>query len=238
MVSTPSNFGTLGEAPTHPKLLDWIAADFVNNGWSLKRLHRKIMTSATYQLSSAYDASSFQRDSDNRLLWRMSPRRMEVEAWRDSLLNLTGELEPALGGPAFDDIFKNKRRTIYAKVSRNGDAFASDAFLRRFDFPLMRATVASRPQSIVPQQYLFLLNSEFMVGRAKSLVTRLHAEAERDEKRIEKAYALLYGRPPSETEQQIGLAFLASSQRGEQELSGWEQYAQMLLSSNEFMYIR
>ena len=243
LVRTPSNFGTLGEAPTHPRLLDWIAADFVNNGWSLKRLHRQIMTSATYQLGSAYDAQAFQRDGDNRLLWRMNPRRMEVEAWRDSLLNLTGELDPVLGGPAFVDISKNRRRTIYAKVSRSGNAFASDAFLRRFDFPLMRATVASRPQSIVPQQYLFLLNSEFMVGRAKLLVTRLHAEAERDEARIEHAYELLYGRPPSETERQIGLAFLgssqlASSQHGEQELSGWEQYAQMLLSSNEFMFIR
>ena len=238
LVKTPSNFGTLGETPTHPLLLDWIAADFVEHGWSLKRLHRQIMTSATYQLSSAYDADSFRQDGDNRLLWRMSPRRMEVEVWRDSLLSITGELDPTLGGPSFDNIAQERRRTIYAKVSRNGDAFASDGFLRRFDFPHMRATVAKRPQSIVPQQYLFLLNSQFMVDRAKSLVARLESVTQRDDEKIEKAYELLYGRPPSANEAAIGLEYLASSEHAGQKISAWEQYAQVLLSSNEFMFIR
>ena len=93
-------------------------------------------------------------DGDNRLLWRMNPRRLDVEAWRDSLLAVTGELDRTLGGPPIDNIAAARRRTLYAKVSRNGDQFASDVFLRLFDFPIMRATVAQRPTSIVPQQLL------------------------------------------------------------------------------------
>jgi len=236
LVRTPSNFGTLGERPTHPQLLDWLACEFVSNGWSLKTLHRQIMTSATYQLSSMFDEQSFKADGDNRWLWRMSPRRMDVEAWRDSLLSVTGELDPALGGPAFPDITNNNRRTLYAKVSRNGDVFSSDTFLRRFDFPLMRATVAQRPNSIVPQQFLFLLNSEFMIQRAKALVTRLEAETDSDEQRIRQAYHWLYNRGPEPSELQIGLEFLGGSD--EKGLSRWERYAQVLLSSNEFMYVR
>jgi len=166
LVRTPSNFGTLGESPTHPELLDWLACEFVAQGWSLKSLHRLIMTSATYQLSGNYLAESFQADGDNLYLWRMTPRRMEVEAWRDSLLAVTGELDPSLGGPSHPNITETSRRTLYAKVGRNGDAFGSDAFLRLFDFPLMRATVEQRPNSIVPQQFLFLINSSFMVERA------------------------------------------------------------------------
>ena len=172
------------------------------------------------------------------MLWRMSPRRMDVEVWRDSLLAVTGELDETQGGPPFDDITVNTRRTLYAKVSRNGDVFASDEFLRRFDFPLMRATVAKRPSSIVPQQYLFLLNSQFMVERAKRLVVRLHSEAETDEESINRAYQLLYGRTVADAELQIGLEFLNSQPNTEQDLSAWEQYAQVLLSSNEFMYVR
>jgi hypothetical protein len=247
LVRTPSNFGTLGEQPTHPQLLDWLADEFVSSGWSLKSLHRLIMTSATYQLGSDFDENSFQADGDNRLLWRVSPRRMDVEAWRDSLLAVTGELDPSLGGPPLVDITKNKRRTLYAKVSRNGDAFPSDAFLRRFDFPMMRATVAQRPQSIVPQQYLFLLNSSFMVQRAQSLVDRLQGAAESNEERIKTAYQLLYNRSPGPSELQIGMEFVEGDQANDdgvdseadsQRLSSWTRYAQVLLSSNEFMFVR
>ena len=242
LVRTPSNFGTLGELPTHPDLLDWLAFEFVASGWSLKSLHRRILTSATYQLSSNHDDEAFETDSSNRLLWRMSPRRMDVEAWRDSLLAVTGELDPAMGGPPLADITSNRRRTLYAKVSRNGDVFPSDAFLRRFDFPLMRATVAQRPRSIVPQQYLFLMNSPFMVERAKSLAQRVHLVADSDEQRIRKAYDLLYSRSPSPAELSIGLEFVAGgsddSGTDPNGISNWTRYAQVLLSANEFMYVR
>jgi len=238
LVRTPSNFGTLGEQPTHPDLLDWLASDFVEHGWSLKRLHRMIMKSSAYQLSSQYSEASYRQDGDNRLVWRMSPRRMNVEAWRDSLLSVTGELDTSVGGKPLDDITKSPRRTIYAKVSRNGDVFASDEFLRRFDFPLMRATVAKRAESIVPQQYLFLLNSPFMVDRARRLVTRLEATAESEAEKIRQAYRLLYGRYPDDIELEIGMEFLRSGSQESGELSAWERYAQALLSSNEFMFVR
>lgn len=237
IVRTASNFGALGEPPTHPQLLDWLTAEFVANGWSLKSLHRQIMTSATYQLSSEFDAHSFASDGDNRLLWRFSPRRMDVEAWRDSLLSVTDELDLAAGGPPVDDITASPRRTLYAKVSRNGDVFASDRFLRRFDFPLMRATVAQRPHSIVPQQFLFLLNSPFMVQRAQAFAKRLHSTADSDQQRIELAYAWLYHRQPQAAELQLGLQYLHGAPHHDG-LSAWDRYAQVLLSSNEFMYVR
>jgi hypothetical protein len=237
LVRTPSNFGILGEKPTHPQLLDWLAAEFVANGWSMKALHWLVMTSRTYQLSSRFVTASYESDADNRLLWRMNPRRMDVEVWRDSLLAVSGELDPLGGGPPVDDVTTNRRRTLYAKVSRNGDQFASDNFLRRFDFPLMRATVAKRPQSVVPQQYLFLLNSSFMVDRAKRLTERLDTAASTDEARIRYAYQLLYSRMPSPSELQVGLDYIDSvSARGD--LTSWVQYAQVLLSSNEFMFVR
>ena len=237
LVRTPSNFGTLGESPTHPELLDWLASEFVANGWSLKSLHRQIMCSATYQLSGDYNEQSYKADGDNRLLWRMSPRRMDVEAWRDSLLFVTGELDSTLGGPSHHNITETKRRTLYAKVGRNGDAFGSDVFLRLFDFPLMRSTVEQRPSSIVPQQFLFFMNSPFMFDRAKALVARLHSRSDSNEERIKHAYELLYARDPEPAELEIGLSFVSAASDGS-ELSSWDRYAQVLLSSNEFMFVR
>ncbi len=236
LVHSPSNFGTLGQAPTHPLLLDWLTAEFIESGWSIKTLHRRMMTSASYQMSSRFDQQAFDVDGGNELLWRMNPRRMDVEAWRDSLLAVTGELDSSSGGPSIDNIGASTRRTLYAKVSRNGDQFASDEFLRRFDFPLMRATVEERPTTVVPQQFLFLMNSPFIVDRARALVNRL-ANEPNDEARIRQAYQLLYGRIPTDDEVQIGLDFV--SQPAESEgLPSWVQYAQVLLGSNEFMYVR
>jgi Protein of unknown function (DUF1553)/Protein of unknown function (DUF1549)/Planctomycete cytochrome C len=259
IVRTPSNFGTLGERPTHPQLLDWLASEFIAQGWSIKKLHRLIMTSHTYQLSSRHSDANFSADGDNRLLWRMNPRRMDVEAWRDSLLSATRELDTTPNGPPIEDITRSNRRTLYAKVSRNGDFFRSDEFLRRFDFPSVRSTVAKRPRSVVPQQFLFLLNSPFMVDRAKALVMRLERMAEADAERIDEAYQLLFSRPPTEAEMTIGLEFLhsnapttaatgpdsvaqvpgpATSRHEVNAISPWTQYAQILLSSNEFMFVR
>ncbi len=238
LVRSPGNFGTLGRNPTHEKLLNWLAASFMESGWSLKSLHRLIMTSATYQMSSRYDARAFAVDSDNELLWRMNPRRMDVESWRDSLLAVTRELDLELGGPPVDDITGSNRRTLYAKVSRNGDQSGSDQFLRLFDFPIMRATVPERGTSIVPQQFLFLMNSPFMVDRAKALYKRLEGESEDDQGRIDRAYRLLFSRSPSEGETQMGLQFLRTESPSDSELSPWERYGQVLMSSNEFMYVR
>ena len=246
LVRSPSNFGVLGETPTHPRLLEWLAGQFMESGWSIKQLHRTIMLSATYQMSSRFDDHNFSVDGDNRLIWRMNSRRLDVESWRDSLLFVTGELDQATGGQPVEDITRSLRRTLYAKVSRNGDRFASDQFLRMFDFPLMRASVAQRSTSIVPQQYLFLMNSSFLVERAKALAIRLARVSGRDLERIRQAYQLLYSRTASDEETTLGLQYLStaapvireSSAAGVKELTRWVQYAQVLLSSNEFMYVR
>ncbi|HWC90529.1 MAG TPA: DUF1549 domain-containing protein [Pirellulales bacterium] len=242
LVRTASNFGTLGEKPSHLELLDWLAARFRGTSagdyrWSLKQLHRAIVLSATYQMSSAADERALAVDGDNRLLWRMSPRRLDVEAWRDALLKATGELDPALGGPSIRDIGGSRRRTLYAAVSRNGDEFSSDTFLRLFDFPVPRATSEGRAASIVPQQSLFMMNSSFMAARAKALSTRLASEASDQSSRIRRAYLLLYGRPATAEELELGLAFLDSPPADDDRLSVWEQYAQVLLSASELMYL-
>ncbi|MCH7990082.1 MAG: DUF1553 domain-containing protein, partial [Planctomycetes bacterium] len=217
----------------------------IESGWSVKQLHRTIMLSATYQMSSRFEQQAFNADGDNRLVWRMNLRRHDVESWRDALLSVTGELDQVLGGEPTEKI-DSRRRTLYLKVSRNGDRFATDVFLRLFDFPSMRATIAKRPTSIVPQQFLFLMNSSFVIERAKVLAARLELEAEDDRQRIELAYRLLFGRVPTQQELALGFEFVSRTSATPQQhaektkptLSPWQQYVQVLLSSNEFMYVR
>ena len=233
LVRTPSNFGTLGETPTHPELLDWLAATFVESGWSIKTLHKRIMTSSTYRSSSALDEPAFAIDGDNQWLWRMNPRRMDAETWRDSLLAVTGELELSIGGVSIDNILVSNRRTLYAKVSRN-DPLESDKFLRMFDFPIPRASSAKRTSHVIPQQFLFMMNSQFMLDRAEALARRLREEADEVEERITKAYALLYSRRPTDSELRVAIRYLDS----ETPRDRWQQYCHVLLSSNEFMYVR
>ena len=257
LVRTPNNFGALGEKPSHPELLDWLARRLLESG-SIKDLHRAILNSATYQMSSQQEPENYAKDSDNRWIWRMNPRRMDAEVWRDSLLDVCGELDLKIGGPPSENI-ESRRRTLYFKVSRNGDAFATDEFLRLFDFPLMRSSVAQRPTSIVPQQYLFLLNSPFMQQRAKTFAERMMKESNEDSVRIERAYQILYQRSASEKELAIGLGFLGKGSSADgvgeqasnpqvesggqavldetQRMARWEQYSQALLGSNEFMYL-
>ena len=163
LVRTTSNFGQLGERPSHPELLDWLSIWFVENGWSLKKLHRLIVQSSTWQQSSEFHATAFEADPENRLLWRMNRRRLEIEPWRDGLLLASGELDRKLGGPSIDlNNSGNRRRTIYGFVSRH----RLDELLRLFDFPDPNITSASRSVTTVPLQQLFVLNSEFMVQRA------------------------------------------------------------------------
>ncbi len=241
-VITTSNFGMLGEKPSHPELLDWLASKFVGSEdgdfrWSLKRLHRAIVTSATYQQASDADEHAQTIDGDNKLLWRMNPRRLDVEAWRDAVLMSTGELDEKLGGASIDDITKSTRRTLYAAVSRNGDRFANDTFLRLFDFPAPRATSEGRTSSVVPQQSLFLMNSRFMSERAKKLAERLEKAEKKPDRRIKLAYMLLYSRAVTPEEASLGKQFLKHATTDGQ-LTPWQQYAQVLLSATELMYLK
>jgi hypothetical protein len=235
LVRTPSNFGALGEKPSHPQLLDHLAKSFIDSGWSIKKLHRTIMLSKTYQMSSDFNQKAFDIDGDNRLLWRMNPRRLDVEAWRDGILKVTGELDQKLGGAPVTNLLASNRRTIYSVVSRNGDRFESDAFLRLFDFPAPRSSIAKRTTSTVPQQYLFMMNSPFMQKRAQVLADQLIKEATDDKTRINQAYEKLYSRPPTESETKVGVAFLENAT---DKPNAWRRYAQVLLSAHEFMQVQ
>jgi len=235
IVGTPSNFGTLGEAPTHPALLDYLAARFIESGWSIKTLHREIMLSSTYRLSTENSDVNSQIDADNRYLWRMNRQRLDVEAWRDALLDVAGRLDRSLGGPSTNLADTNNvRRTVYAKVSRH----ELDSLLRLFDFPDANITSEKRTETTVPQQQLFVLNSPFMTAQAKAFAARLQREAPgNDEARIRLAFQLAYGRSPEDVEVELGLAYLSQEPDPQNKLSPWESYAQILLGSNEFMYL-
>jgi len=242
VVDSPSNFGKLGDRPTHPELLDYLASRLIESGWSLKTIHREILLSSTYALSSDFDEDNFEIDADNRFLWRMNRRRLDVEAWRDALLSVSGDLDGALGGPSESldsgslDAGDNRRRTLYAHVSRHD----LDGLLRIFDFPDPNITCAKRTVTTVPQQQLYVLNSEFMISRAIRFAARLTSNADDDTARIHRAFLLAFHRQPNAREIQLGLAFLdapRAAETPESRLSKWEQYAQVLLGSNEFLYV-
>lgn len=235
IVGTPSNFGQQGAPPTHPDLLDYLASRFLESGWSIKSLHREIMLSSTYQLSTNNHDANAQIDGDNRFVWRMNRQRLDVEAWRDALLDVSGKLDRSIGGPSTNLADANNiRRTVYAKVSRH----ELDSLLRLFDFPDANITSSKRTETTVPQQQLFVLNSPFMVEQAKAFAARLHMEKpDRDSDRIQRAFVLAYGRPPIDVEVEIGLAYLTGEKDPESKLTLWESYAQAILGSNEFMYL-
>ena len=233
LVRTPSNFGKLGESPSHPELLDWLTATFVEDGWSVKALHRRLLHSATWKQSSQFRADCFAVDGDNRLLWRMNPRRLSVEVWRDSVLRVSGNLNPVLGGQPFDTPDGDYRRTIHARASRNGDKFATDPFLRLFDFPVPRASVAKRIPTITPQQSLFLLNNPFITRQSEDMVKRLPGLETK--LLIEHIYQRLYARAPDAEELRVAHEFLGANEEvARQRLP---RYAKALLASNEFMFI-
>jgi hypothetical protein len=233
LVATPSDFGRQGDRPTHPELLDDLAQRFVAGGWSLKRLHRELVLSAAYRQSSrTTDRVKVERDPDNRWLARMGRRRLEVEAWRDAVVSVSAGLDGRLGGPAVGlDEPGNARRTLYARVKRRELA----DLLRLNDFPDPTTHSASRTPTTTPLQQLFVLNSDFMRRAATALAGRLSAAGPDDAGRVRRAYLLLYGRPATLAEERLGQQFLAGCGADRQE--AWREYAQVLLSSNEFLYV-
>ncbi len=234
IVNTPSNFGTLGDRPTHPELLDFLAVKFMENGWSLKWLHREILLSATYQQASAGNPANAEKDGDNAYLWRQNRRRLEVEPWRDSLLAVSGKLDLTTGGPTTDlRNAGNARRTVYGKISRH----ELDGLLRLFDFPDANVTADKRTLTTVPQQQLFAMNSDFMVTQAKAFTVRVAKLGKTDDEKIVAAYRLAFGRKPTEEEASIGRQFVALPADAKDRLTRWEQYSQVLLAANEFLYV-
>ena len=232
LVATPSNFGRSGETPTHPELLDDLAVRFMNGGWSIKDLVREIVTSATYRQSADRDSGKEAIDSANELLSRMNRRRLTIEQWRDSVLYLSGNLESGGGKSLELDDPKNNKRTLYARISR----LKLNDVLMHFDYPDANVHAEKRSVTTTAGQKLFMLNSPFMIGQAKALSARLHAEEpEGAEKRIEQAYRMMFARRPSRDEAEASLAFLKGD--GTAEMSRWEQYAQVLLACNEALYV-
>ena len=230
LVRSPSNFGHLGERPTHRELLDYLASGFIETGWSIKVLHRKIMLSTAYALSTENSEHNFALDPDNRFLWRANLRqRLDAEALRDSLLAVSGELDPAVGGLAVPLESDNRRRTVYGYISRT----ELDAMLGLFDFPNPNSTSEHRGVTVGPLQRLYFLNNDFVMNRAKAVADRLNGGSDLDDTaKINKAYRLLFGRSAKKSEIELGLEFLTESN------GAWSQYAQVLLSSSEFSAVK
>lgn len=203
IVDSPSNFGMTGERPTNPELLEYLAASFSRNGLSMKKLHREIMLSSVYQLSTDNDPVAAAKDSGNRLYWRADHKRLDAEQVRDSVLQVSGNLDSALGGPSAELTPSLNRRTIYGKVSR----YKLDQYLQLFDFPSPIISAEKRFVTTVPLQRLFLMNSDFIQLQAEALAKRV-AEEPNNRARIQKTYQIVFGRNPSEQEVALGIDYL------------------------------
>jgi hypothetical protein len=231
LVCTPNDFGQRGERPSHPELLDYLAAYFVESGGSVKAMHRLILLSSAYQQGSGAGATTLARDPDNRLFGRMNRRPLEAEAVRDSLLAVAGRLDATRGGPAFTDLAV-PRRTVYLLTARTG-ANTSD-FGRLFDRADPGSIVDRRGQSVVAPQALFFLNDPFVSAAARDLASRLAREAPPGgAARLRRLYALALGRPPTPAEVDLGLRLLTPDGHVE----SWARYCQVILCTNEFVYL-
>jgi hypothetical protein len=203
LVDTPSNFGVTGERPSNPELLEYLASRFVKDGMSIKKLHREIMLTSAYQLSTENNETASAKDSGNRLYWRFNRKRLEAEELRDAVLSVAGNLDPALGGPSADLTPAYTRRTVYGKVSR----YKLDEYLQIFDFPAPNISAEKRFTTTVPLQRLFLINSDFMQLESEEVAKRVAGERD-NRARIRKAYQLIYDRDPAEAEIKAGIEYL------------------------------
>jgi hypothetical protein len=241
MVSTPSDFGTRSSPPSHAELLDYLASRLEQGGWSLKTLHRTIMLSATYQQASLDRPACRRTDAENRLLWRFPRRRLDLEAMRDTLLFVSGRLDQAMGGRPVDVAGdpRNGRRTIYGLVDRQ----SLPAVFRAFDFASPDQSAERRPRTTVPQQALFSMNAPFVIEQAKAVASRPDvALATSTEERIDALYRVVLARAPSVSEVHAAVRFLTSADpargdSGHSQLSRGEQLAQVLLMTNELMFV-
>ncbi len=221
LVDTPSDFGKMGDKPTHPALLDDLASRFIANGWSLKWLHREILGSATWQQTSLAPDSE-KADPENRFYSRMTRQRLDIESWRDSVLAVAGTLDPEIGGEPLDlDDAGNNRRTLYGKINRRD----VNKMLQVHDFPDPAAHSPKRANTISPLQSLFAINGPLVLAQAGALAQRI----ESDDDVIGRAYELLFQRQPSDTERKVGTGFLKEAPLVE--------YARALLASNEFLFV-
>ncbi len=257
LVTTPSDFGLRSDPPSHPELLDHLAAGFVADGWSIKALHRRIMLSRTYQQSSAPRLDAGIRDPENRLVWRFSPLRLDFEAMRDSILAVSGDLDHMIGGRpvAITEAPFSSRRTVYGFIDRQN----LDGLYRTFDFAVPDATSPRRFVTTVPQQALFLMNSPFLHQQARRLSAAIGHDPSFDPTDdIRRLYRRVLARLPDADELALAADFLRreagpstpqldgwkqlmkgkiGGSLADPPLSPWEQLAQVLLLTNEFMFM-
>jgi cytochrome c553 len=254
LVRSTDNFGLLGEAPSHPKLLDWLARRFVSDGWSMKSLHRRILLSSVWQQSAATSPKGLRIDPENRLFSRAPIRRLEAEAVRDSLLAVSGQLDETMGGSLltlknrayfFDHTsidkttYDSHRRSLYLPVVRNN---VYDVF-QLLDFPDPAVSNGNRSTTVVASQALLMLNSDLVMESASELARRLLAEAGSDAERLARLYLLAFGRGPTERERAADRTFLVKlTQPGEQNAKSrqeaWAALCHVTLAANEFIYLR
>ena len=236
LINTPGDFGVRTEQPVHQTLLDYLAASFVENGWSTKSLHRLILLSSTYQQSSDASVANLKADPDNRLLTRMNRQRLDFEAVRDTLLAVAGQLDTSLGGIPVDlerEPF-TKRRTIYGLIDRQN----LPAVFRTFDFANPDTSSQGRFHTTVPQQALFLMNSSFVIEQARALAQRTEVKSGANlEERIQALHHLVLQRQAARDEVQLAQKFIAGQPQTAAKLSPLEKYAQILVLSNEVMFV-
>ena len=245
LVETPNNFGLQGSAPSHPELLDWLAAEFVDRNWSVKQMHKLIMLSSAYRLNSGFDPSNAETDPENRYLWRMNRRRLDAENLRDAVLSVSGELNLKMGGrpvlpplsaearlgmwdrndwPESLDPEEHKRRSVYIFAKRQ---FPYPMF-KTFDAPDASASCGRRDVTTVAPQALTLLNSEFMLRSAQSFAARLAVQDD-PRRKVDLAWELALSRPPDAEEREAAVKMLAEA--------GPEEFCLMLFNLNEFVYV-
>lgn len=249
IVETTDDFGKMGKAPTHPELLDYLADQFIKKNWSIKEMHRMMVLSRAYRMSSDLtDQVAEQKDPDNLLLHRFSVQRLEAEAIRDSVLSVSGELNPKMYGPSVPPFLTpfmagrgkpsssgpldgNGRRSIYINVRRN---FLTPMFLA-FDYPTPFTTIGKRSVSNVPAQGLIMMNNEFVIQQAQKWAERILAEDKHStENRIRNIYLKAFCREPSESEMEFAEEFLENSGDDPQR---WADFCHVIFNVKEFVYI-
>ncbi|MGH9657086.1 MAG: DUF1553 domain-containing protein, partial [Bryobacteraceae bacterium] len=248
IVRTPSNFGTTGDRPSHPELLDWLALELVDRGWRLKSLHRLMMTSEAYQMASHDIAANAALDPENRLFWRMPRERLDAETIRDSILSVAGTLDRTLGGPCVypyinPDLFQSStRRTWPGQSDSDPSTWRRSLYVfskrsirypmfETFDQPNLVTSCDRRNRSTIAPQALLLMNNSLVILQAKFFAQRLETEAPQSATaRIDRAWQLALGRPPLESERSRALEFLRDNPEG---LVG---LCQALFNLNEFVY--
>ena len=250
LVRTPNNFGLMGETPTHPALLDYLAKRFVETGWSINAMHRLIMNSSAYRMSSRVGKDAWDADPDNRLWSRFGRRRLTVEELRDSLLALDGALDFTVGGklepkPTKDGeekapvtLANSRRRTVYLPITRGG----IPAMLRSFDFVDASTSTGKRNRTNVAPQALYMMNSPFVLERSRAFARHLLADGSRDDPaRIDRAYRLAWGRTPESSKIVKALGYIEEypvrAESTNPRLDAWAGFCRLLMSSNEFHYV-